>query len=779
MLITPFLRATEIGGSINTIYADPERTGVAWFGTSEAILRYDLNVKKDYTVDFSCPVRRVVAGGDSVIYGGTALFGNMTPPTLDYANNALRFEYAATSFNDPAQTQYQTLLDGFDNGWSRWTADTQKDYTNLPEGDYRFRVRAKNVHQHFSSEGEYLFAILPPWYRSIWAYTGSVIFAIIAVFSLVRWRVRRVEAHARRLEGIIAERTTELAEKNEKLQELDTLKSRFFANISHEFRTPLTLILGEIKNVLPEQEKQNNKNKLSRALRSAGQMQRLINQLLDLSKFDAGQMTLKASEQNIVPLLKLLTGSFESLAKQKLITLSFESVEEDISVFFEQDKIDKVINNLLSNAIKFTPAGGTILVKVEFGDTLPVASQEVAEGNIAVEDAAGGEKSEVKISVRDSGIGIAKDRLPHIFDRFYQVDSTTTRAYQGTGIGLALTKELVQFHGGGISVESREGFGTTFIVTLPLGKAHLKPEQIAEDIADSGMRISNYSIADSGMRISNYSIADFGMQPATTGIADLNKQNKSEIPQSKIVLIVEDNPDMLAYIRESLEEDYHILEAKDGEEGFSQAQEYIPDIVITDVMMPKVDGYELIHKIRLDMATSHIPIIMLTAKAAEEDKFEGLEKGVDAYLTKPFNKKELRIRTRKLIELRRQLRQQAGIKAVLAPSEIEASSMEQQFLEKVKKVIEKNKEEEDFSVDELATKIGVVKRQLQRKLKALTDASPQRCIRTLRLERARQQLEQNAGTVSEICYQVGYGNVSAFSRAFREEFGQAPSAVKK
>ena len=575
-------------------------------------------------------------------------------------------------------------------------------------------------------------------------YTAIAGFFALLVIVLMILRGRQKQQQTNRL---LAQQNEDIHRQKEQLQEMDTIKSRFFTNISHEFRTPLTLVMGQIESFLTAPDT----DKLKMAHRNAAQLQRLINQLLDLSKLEGGKMTLRASCQNIVPLLRHLTSTFESMAEQKNIALRFESTSSSIRVYYEQDKVEKILYNLLSNALKFTPTGGQVLVKAA---TAMRGSTQVGTSE---------EKGELKISVRDSGVGIPADRLPHIFDRFFQVDSSHTREFEGTGIGLALTKELVQLHGGGIAVESTEGFGTTFTVTLPLDKAHLPAEQIV-DVAEVSTGFGNLSGLAADESFSS------GEVPASDNPEPMDDKKD-------MILIVEDNADMRTYIRQGLERAYHILEAANGEEGFTQAQEHVPDLIITDVMMPQVDGYEFTRKIRQETVTAHIPIIMLTAKAAEEDKLAGLEQGVDAYLTKPFNKEELLIRVRKLIEMRQKLRQQTGGQIILQPGEIAATSLDQQFLQQIQQTIEDNINNEAFGVDKLALEVGVSQRQLQRKLKALTDHSPQQCIRTMRLGRAKQLLEQGAGTVTQIAFQVGYGDLTAFSKAFHAEFGQAPSVV--
>ena len=788
----PFSRLVNIR-EIFTIY--PDSNGVTWFGAGGGIRRYDPSIAKNYTVDFPALVRRVTAKGDSVIYGGTSPLiplqrgnsetlrfevepGRMSS-TLNYSANALRFEYAAPSFDDPTQNYYQVFLEGFDNRWSNWASETQKDYTNIPEGNYRFRVRAKNIYGHPSSEGVFEFTILPPWYRTWWAYLIYAGLAGISIFALVRWRVQRLQQRTKELETIVSERTREvrqqrdqLEEQAEKLQELDKMKSRFFANISHEFRTPLTLILGQIDSVLPLTSNTKNKNKLQMAFRNAKQLLRLINQLLDLSKLEARGLKLQAQCSNIVPFIRRLTYSFESAAEQKHLTLDFKSDSEIIEVYFDAEKIEKVMYNLLSNAFKFTPEGGRVIVGVEFRISELKKSSEIRSGASLWEN----QKSEIaEIRVSDSGIGIPAGKLLHIFDRFYQVDSsredTLHATYQqGTGIGLALTKELLELHSGEISVSSEEGKGTTFVIRLPLGKTHLKPDQIS----DFGFRISDLKEPAYDER-NKFEISAAQESPGASFIDPQSEISNPKSKKSEIILVVEDNADVRSYICEHLQDNYHVLQAENGEEGLAKAQETIPDLIITDVMMPKMNGYEFSNHIREDQRTSHIPIVMLTAKAAEEDKIEGLETGVDDYLTKPFSPQELRVRIRNLVEQRRKLRERFTRQTALKPSEIAVTSKDKEFLERVLAVVEANLGDEHFDIESLASEVAMSRAQLHRKLKALTNQSSGQFILSIRLQRAADLLKQNAATVSEIAYQTGFNNPSYFARCFKKQFGCSPT----
>ncbi len=739
-------------GSIYAIYPDPASDAV-WFGGPEGVVRYQPNLPKDYSIDFPAIVRRVtMLKNDTLIYGGTAAdssgiaIAGLSPssPIINYADNSLRLEYGSPSYDAIKQNRYRYMLDGFDEEWSLWTTETKKEYTNLPEGNYTFQVQAKNVYEKLSTVGQFHFTVLPPWYRSWWAFLIYGVFAVGIIYGYNRWRTAKLKSQNLVLESLVMDRTEELAEKNLELQEMNEMKSRFFANISHEFRTPLTLILGQINHVLPNLKKPDNIDALQMASRNASLLQKMINQLLDLSKLDANKMVLQASEQNIVPLLKQLTSAFDSFAHQREIALMFKSEAENIPVYFEQNKLEKVIYNLLSNALKFTEAGGKVLVEVK--------------ENQAAESSSSSDAGEVLIIVKDSGVGIPVDRLANIFDRFYQVDDSSTREFEGTGIGLALTKELVQIHGGGIDVQSEVDFGTTFTVHLPLGKAHLQPAQIVTAAAP----------------VETDAPAEVATLPTPAPAAE-SETAAGASSQNDLVLIVEDNADMRAYIGNTLMPHYNIITAVNGEEGFEKAKTEVPDLIITDVMMPKVDGYELTEKLREEQMTSHIPIIMLTAKAAEQDKFQGLETGADAFLVKPFSTEELNIRVRKLIELRQLLRNEQGKKAAFEPLTVKMASLDQAFLEKLRSILKENITNEDFTSDHLAAEAGVSIRQLQRKLKSLTGFSPHQYIRSLRLQWAKQMLAQGAGNVTDAAFSIGYQTVSAFSKAFRAEFGVSPS----
>ncbi len=530
--------------------------------------------------------------------------------------------------------------------------------------------------------------------------------------------------------------------RNEKkrFEELDKLKSRFFANISHEFRTPLTLILDPIRELMEKQDDPKDKQVLDIAHRNANRLLVLINQLLDLSKLEAGKMELEVQEQNFAALLKGIAMSFESLAESRHIRLKVESTADEIPLFVDSDKMEKVFYNLLSNAFKFTPEQGEISVLLTAKDKT------------------------VEIQIRDTGIGIPESRLPHIFDRFYQVDSSESRAQEGTGIGLAMVKELIKLHGGNISVESIEGKGSTFQIELLKGKSHFEPQQISPKAKSSQSRHNMPPALPKAEALSPSLISGLPGQ-----------ENPAGLP---LVLVIEDNKDVREYIRGHLRDSFYVVEAVDGQEGIDKALEQLPDLIISDVMMPHKNGYEVCEILKKEARTSHIPIILLTAKAAQEEKLRGLETGADDYLVKPFDTRELEVRVRNLIELRRQLRQRFSDAPRIEPQAAGTNAVDKAFLEKIVNTIHNHLTDSQLSVESLAEAVGMSRVHLNRKLKALTDYSANKFIQAYRLEQALLLLQQGAGNVSEIAFQTGFGSTAYFVKCFREKYGKTPGEVK-
>lgn len=517
-------------------------------------------------------------------------------------------------------------------------------------------------------------------------------------------------------------------EQNARLKELDNLKTSFFANISHELRTPLTLILGPIQELL---KKYPAESLLPLMQRNTQRLLTLINQLLDISKLEAGQMKVEASKQDISKYFRTLTSSFTSLAESQKITFEINIPQEKVWGYIDKDKLDKIITNLLSNAFKFTETYGKVTAQLNYAN----------------------KHKSIVITVSDTGIGIKKDKLNKIFDRFYQVDGSQNRRFEGTGIGLALVKELVSALKGTIKVESEENVGTTFKIELPIDQTTWKDSIVEPD---------------------NDITASF--TPTITNSVENAIADPANNEQENILLIVDDNEDIRTYIRSIFEKDYQIVEAVNGKDGISKATEKIPNLIISDLMMPEMDGFEFCRELKSDEKTSHIPIIMLTAKANMESKLEGLELGADDYLIKPFNAEEITVRVKNLILLREKLKKSFGKEIVeLKPGEVKVKSLDETFIINTKAVIEKNLANSQFDLSQFAEAMSMSTVQLRRKLKALTNQNVIEFIRKYRLQRAASLLQQKAGNVSDIAYQVGFESLSYFTRTFQEEFGVNPS----
>jgi signal transduction histidine kinase/DNA-binding response OmpR family regulator/ligand-binding sensor domain-containing protein len=784
----PFRRIPTI--QVNAIYPDPNGKTI-WFASYEGLIRCDTAIKKNYQQDFPTLIRRVLVN-EKLIFDGckkkTGKDFNGLFPIIEYRDRNLHFEFASPFFEAETETMYRSFLEGYDGNWPPWSKDTKRNYTNLSSGLYTFRVQAKNVYQHLGSEDIFRFKVLPPWYKAWWAFLLYAMGMLMGIYGIVKWRFVKLEKEKQKLENIIKERTKEINEKNEqlekqtfqlrvqseklkeksdqlekqtlqlrdqseKLKEMDKVKSRFFANISHEFRTPLTLIMSPLEQMLSDSQDKEHKQVLKVMLRNSRRLLTLINQLLDLSRFDSGKMKLQAACQNIVLFLKDTLSSFRILALQNHLELGFHCEPGDIFIYFDTQKMEEVMYNLLINAIKFTPPGGKIMVSVSLDQQDPG-------------------QPEVKISVRDTGIGIPKDQFDYIFDRFYQAKGLKEEAYKGTGIGLALTKEIILLHHGNIDVHSKEGEGTEFVVRLPMGNRHFKPGEIAASSAIPSDRKKAEEIETLYMSPEEeYG----GEENKDVEIKDSKGETQPGKQEKNVILVVEDHVDVRKHIRDSLKSLYKIEEAGNGREGIEKAKKIIPDLIISDIMMPEVDGCELCRVLKKELKTSHIPIILLTAKASETSIINGLETGADDYITKPFNKRILITRIKNLIDLRRQLQRKFQREMMLQPPEIKVSSMDEKFIKEIQDIIEKNISDSRFHVKQLSKKLYMDRVSIYRKMKALTGETPTEYIRSYRLKRAAQLLKDNFGNVSEVAVEVGFSNLGYFTRCFKEKFQQLPS----
>lgn len=637
---------------------------------------------------------------------------NMETILLRHGDRYFDLRFTVADFRKPELNRYTYKLEGYDEKWRTPSRSGNRvHYENLPVGTYTLRMRGGLFLSDLpSNEKQLEVIVLPPWWATWWARSLFAALILGIGYLIYRYQLSRQldQAETRRL------------------KELDSVKTRLYTNITHEFRTPLTVISG-----MAEQIEQPEASK-KLILRNSKHLLHLVNQMLDLSKLESGKLNLNLIQSNIIAYLQYLSESFHSLAAGKEIELVFYPEMSELVMDYDSEKLQLIVSNLLSNAIKFSPNGSKIVLHIQ------------------VEETRGADF--LLMRVRDKGVGIAAAKLPHIFDRFYQVDDSSTRQGEGTGIGLSLTRELVHLMGGSIEVESQSGEGSTFFVRLPISR---KAPPVTEAVQPLAFPVAI---------------------PAAHTPADEVLLAHEDQPQ---ILIIEDNPDVVYYLQSCLKDRYQLLTAENGALGIQKALEHIPDLIISDVMMPEKDGFEVCQTLKQDERSSHIPIILLTAKADIESRLTGLQEGVDAYLAKPFEKRELLVRTDQLIQLRHKL--QARYRDLHGPPMIaeEKYQREDGFLHKLKMIIEAHLSDDELSVDQLARELGMSRSQLFRKIKALTNKSIMAFIRSYRLGRAQQLLKNTKLPISEVAYEVGFKNPSHFSTAFLAEYGVQPSSIRK
>jgi signal transduction histidine kinase/ligand-binding sensor domain-containing protein/DNA-binding response OmpR family regulator len=649
--------------------------------------------------------------------------------TLKHFENTISFEFAALDFAAPDKIRYAYQLDGLDKDWTYTDASRRYvNYTNLSYGKYTLKVRATNNDGVWNDRVSAIkVVILPPWWKTRWA---VMLYAIGAMLVLYAFR-KLILMRANFIHDIKLERV-----QRENMEKLNRAKLQFFTNISHEFRTPLTLILGPVQSLIESGTGSKIiRDQLHSINNNAQRLLRLVNQLLDFRKAESGNLKLEVSEGNVVKFLKEIKLSFDGLAEQMKIDFRFYSSSNVIKAWFDRDQFEKIMFNLLSNAFKHTPEQGSIAVRIVEG------------------------KDDITIAVEDSGKGIKPEHYETIFQTFFSYDED--RHHTGTGIGLALTKSLVDAHHGSISVERTEDQVTRFTVKLLSGNKHFDESELSKASVDVE-QIEFYPVLSPGTL--------FEAEPDT----DQLLQRTEDQPK---LMIVEDNNDVRAYIKSIFMTEFVVLEAEDGKEGSLLALEEIPDVIISDVMMPLMDGISMTRQLKSDAKTSHIPIILLTARTSLIFKVEGLETGADDYVNKPFNPKVLQLKVRNLIRARETMRKAFRDNDTLAiePRRVTLTSTDEEFVQKVLTSIENNMSNADYSVEELGMDVAMSRMQLYRKLKALTGQSANEFIRTIRLKRAAQMLEQNQLTIAEITYEVGFNDLQYFRECFKKLFGVTPS----
>jgi len=649
---------------------------------------------------------------------------------LKFKENIFTIEFVGLNFFQPEKNRYKYKLEGFNNEWMETGADQRRiTYTNLNPGTYTFKVIASNNDGFWNEKGnELLITVKPPFWKTKFAF---ILYFIL--ISLTLALLRYITLEKERINFKIEQERREAQQRHE----MDMLKIKLFTNVSHEFKTPISLILSPIENLLKEIENENQRNTLLLIQRNARRLLNLVNQLLDFRRLEFQSFSLNLSFGDFVSFVRDCVNSFIDIAEKKEIRLIFNSEIQILNTYFDHDKVEKIMFNLLSNAFKFTPVKGKIEVNLNLINDIPenLKSQEDKELF----------KKWIKIEVKDTGIGIPKEKQQKVFERFYCDDNPRISFTDGSGIGLSLVNEFVKLHHGKISLESEYNIGSCFSIYLP----YINNPVILENIE---------KIKDN---------------------IELTEETNSEenIIESKkpSVLLVEDNEDFLFYLKDNLKQKYFIIEAKNGKEGFDKATKYIPDLIVSDIMMPEIDGLELCKLLKTNKSTSHIPIILLTALTSEKQKINGFEYGADDYITKPFSFEILESRIKNLIQQRENVRKAFQKKFELTPSEIQVTPLDEKLIQKAINIVEQNISNPAFSVDKLAKEIGMSRVHLYKKLTALTGKTPIEFIRIIRLRRAAQLLEKSQLSVSEIAYQVGFNNPKYFSRYFKEEFNVLPS----
>lgn len=629
---------------------------------------------------------------------------------LAYNQNNLNLQFASTDFTQPERNRFAFYLEGAEPEWAHTGFEHTAQYLHLAPGTYTFRVKTANSDGVWNERPTALqILILPPWYLTAWAYLAYLFLITGGVYAFYRIQLNR------KLEQLETRR----------LKDLDAFKSRFFTNISHEFRTPLTVILGMTQQLMSKPVQVQDR--LPLVHRNAENLLRLVNQILDLAKLESNSLKMDYVQGDVLAYLRYIVESLQSMANMQNVLLEFGSTSAAIVMDHDPDRLMQIVHNLLSNAIKFTPSGGRVRMRAEVKDDKFV------------------------MTVSDNGAGIPPEELPNIFDRFFQAKNQEHARAGGTGIGLSLTFELVKAMGGQISVESQPGRGTDFTVTLPISRNALPAESSLFPHSET----TTVSVENTAT----------GFDPETA--------------EKPLVLLLEDNADVLQYLRDCLAPIYRLDFAYNGRAGIEKALETIPDLIVSDVMMPEKDGFEVCEALKNDERTSHVPIVLLTAKATVKDRIAGLSRGADAYLSKPFHPEELLVTLSKLIELRQKLRARYATAEPLPLSGDKEEALEDAFLQKIRAAVESRLDDASLSVDDICRMLGMSHSVIHRKLAALTGRSLTLYVRSIRLQKARELLIDPALSISEVAFATGFNDPKFFSRVFAETYGVSPSVYRQ
>jgi ligand-binding sensor domain-containing protein/signal transduction histidine kinase/AraC-like DNA-binding protein len=724
--VTDGLPANEF--NVNSAYKDKD--GRLYFGSYNGLVAFTPRDIKENTVVpnvvfsglklFNKPVG--INGPDHLLKEDISFSKEIT---FSASQNIFTIEFLALNYIQPQRNRYAYQLEGFEKDWNYVSIPTAT-YTNLPAGKYRFLVKASNNDGLWSSiPASIEIRILPPLWRTWWAYTLYVMAISAALYYVLRF--------TRKQQQLKSELYYEHLN-SQRQEELYQMKLDFFTRISHEIRTPLTLIFAPLEKLIRETKENTAVSiPLQHVKKNADRLLRLMSELLDFRKIETGNVKLQVSENELVGFCRQIYTSYENLAELKRIDYQFSCRQDTIPVYFDPAQLEKVFYNILSNAFKYTPDGGKITFLVIKDDDL------------------------VKVIIEDNGIGIPADVLDKIFNNFYQVKWSGS-SHEGWGIGLALVKNIVELHKGQVSVFSEEAgekeYGSTSLsVALHLGNAHFTTEELVSDTLQHALK-------------ETVVLPEGQIGPVPNSEASEKKQS---------ILVVEDNDELRGFIVQSLWTNYHVLEAVNGIEGCEQALNHLPDLIISDVSMPEMNGFDFCSNIKQDENTSHIPVIMLTAMATTSQQIDGLEAGADVYMTKPFSLQILELHIRNLLRGREELRQKYVKQIMLTPRKLELVSPDEKFLNKLMALIESKMEDPDFNVSTLVDQIGMSQTVLYKKIKALTGLSITDFIKSQRLKRAAQLLKENQLSISEVAYSVGFNDRKYFSKEFRKQFGVAPS----
>ncbi|MFH6767498.1 two-component regulator propeller domain-containing protein [Gaetbulibacter aquiaggeris] len=656
---------------------------------------------------------------------------NISEVVINHNDIPFSLDFAALNYTQPRKNIFKYKLEGKDDQWHLLGNERSLTFADANPGNYIFKLKAANNSGVWNeNEASIIISILPPWWKTNIAYAIYFLLICITVWLIYMFlKFRRDEKELLKTEKI----------EKEKIQEISQLKLQFFTNVSHELRTPLTLILGSVEEMSKDVSKipENLKNHLEVLNRNSKNLLRHVNSLLDFRKNEVEKLKLNAGKGNIIHFLKESSLSFQELATHRKIEYQFKNDRESIELYYDRDKMEIIIFNLLSNAFKFTPDGGKITIKTRL-----------------VEDEYGNPVF-FEFAVKDNGIGIPKEKAPLIFNKFYQVEPDIKQnEIHGSGIGLALVKDLVDLHHGSISLNLDNKKGAEFIISIPMGKDHLKEDEILKNLK-KGDDINSYLKQE-----------------------ELKEESKSDIKHSEkdeTILIVEDNLEIRNFILKIFANDYNLFEASDGAEGYDIAIHQVPDLIISDIMMPEIDGITLCGKLKTDLRTSHIPIILLTARTSVIFKDSGFETGADAYITKPFKVSHLKLRVKNLLSSRKMQQEYFIRNYKVVPEAISLTSRDDEFLRTAIEVVQSNMDNSEFNSSQFGEIMGMSRSALYKKLKGLTGQSPTEFVRMIRVKRAAQLFLQNKFNISEVIYSVGFNDLKYFRTCFREQFKMSPS----